>query len=147
MRPVIIIALLFLEVVAPVATYACTCICPNRVNDQKEMMREAKAVFVGEVIGFREATAEDSRNRSAPYVFRVRVDRYWKGVKTPEVSISAVRESLPGCCGEELKVGEKYLFYAVHKDLRTSCTRTRRLDRADEDLKVLGIGKSFYRSN
>jgi hypothetical protein len=146
MRSAIIIALLFF-VVAPVATNACTCICPNRVNDQKEMMREAKAVFVGEVIGFREATAEDSRNHSAPHVFRVRVERYWKGVKTPEISISAVSESLPGCCGAKLEVGEKYLFYAVHRDLRTGCTRTQRFDRADEDLKALGPGKTFDQRN
>jgi hypothetical protein len=139
----IIIALLFLPMVGPVSTRACTCVCPNRVNDQKEMMREAKAVFVGEVIGYREATGEDSRNHSAPYVFRVRVERYWKGVKTPEISISAVSESLPGCCGVKLEIGEKYLFYAVHKDLRTGCTRTQRVDRADEDLKALGPGKTF----
>lgn len=112
------------------------------MNDPKEMEREAKAVFVGEVIAKREATREDEHNHSSPYVIRMRVEHYWKWVKNPEISISALDEP-PRCCGTEFKVGEKYLVYAVHRDLRTGCTRTGKLASADEDLKALGPGKTF----
>jgi len=127
----------------PSASHACECHCDNPgMNGPKEMERRAKAVFVGEIIKLREATPEDERNHSSPYVFRVRVERYWKGVTTPEISISAM-DGPPGCCGIELKVGEKYLIYAVYKDLRIACTRTRPLESAAEDLKALGPGKTF----
>ena len=107
------------------------------------MMREAKAVFVGEVVKFHEATREDERHHSAPYVFTVRVERYWKGVKTQEVTVSAMGLTRPGCCEIALEEGYKYLFYVVGRSMSTGCTRTRLLEHADEDLKALGPGKSF----
>jgi hypothetical protein len=107
------------------------------------MERKAKAVFVGEVVGWHEATREDLRQHSAPFVFRMRVDRYWKGVKTHEVTISAMGVLLPGCCDIALKEGEKYLVYAVGKSMSTGCSRTRHLEQAGEDLKALGPGKPF----
>ncbi|MGC1906060.1 MAG: hypothetical protein WA715_19735 [Candidatus Acidiferrum sp.] len=63
------------------------------------MEREAKAVFVGEVIEEHGATPEELSHHAAPFVFRMRVERYWKGVKTPKVI--------------GLKIAEKYLAYAV----------------------------------
>jgi hypothetical protein len=107
------------------------------------MKREAKAVFVGEVIGLREATREDERHHSAPYVFQIRVERYWKGVKTQEIDISAMGVTRGGCCDIALSEGHKYLIYVVGKSLSTGCTRTRPLEQASEDLKILGPGKTF----
>ena len=136
-------AFLIFALSIPSTSLACECHCDQPgMNDPKEMERRAKAVFVGEVIAAREATREDERNHSAPYVFRLRVERYWKGVKTPEISISAM-DGPPHCCGMEFEVGEKYLVYAVDKNLGTACTRTRSLASADEDLKALGPGKTF----
>jgi hypothetical protein len=137
-------ALFAIALSIPSASHACECYCHHPgMNDPKEMERRAKVVFVGEIIAEREATQEDERTHSAPYVFLVRVERYWKGVKTPEISISAIGELQPGCCGVSLKVGQKYLVYAVGKDLSTGCTRTQHLENADEDLKALGPGKTF----
>ncbi|HEY1925553.1 MAG TPA: hypothetical protein VGG58_09880 [Candidatus Acidoferrum sp.] len=53
------------------------------------MERKAQAVFVGEAIEEHEATPEELSHHPAPFVFRMRVKRYWKRVKTPEVIIGA----------------------------------------------------------
>jgi hypothetical protein len=106
------------------------------------MMREAKAVFIGEVLEIREATPQENRKHSYFFVVRMRVDQYWKGVKTHEVLVSG-RGETGVCCDIRLDVGQKYLVYAVSKDMSTACTRTALLAQADKDLKVLGPGTTF----
>jgi hypothetical protein len=144
MRHAFIAALLLLVVVAPASTRACSCTCENRgINNPKEMMRESKAVFVGEVLEIRESTPDEQRRHSDLAVARMRIEKFWKGVKTEEILISGMGFTRGGCCDIALAVGHKYLVYATHKDLSTKCTRTRHLDEADEDLKALGPGKTF----
>jgi hypothetical protein len=143
MRTAIIIALLLVAVAAPLPTHACTCVCQNRVDDQKEMFQEASAVFVGEVLEIRDSTPEEQLHHSEESVARMRVERFWKGVKTKEILISAMGIKYGGCCDVLLKKGEKYLIYAVGEEMSTGCTRTKLVEQAKEDLKALGPGKTF----
>ena len=144
MRKALVIAFLLLAIVTPASTRACSCVCKNRgVNDPKEMMREAKAIFVGEVTDIREATPEEVRHHSDNFVISLRVEKAWKGVKEKDILISARGQLQPGCCDIRLEIGHKYLVYASRKDLSTGCSRTRPLEQSDEDLKALGPGKTF----
>ncbi len=115
----------------------------TELNDPKEMEREAKAVFVGEVIAMHDATPEELRHGSDKFEWEMRVERYWKGVETQQIFISARGVAMHGCCDIALAAGNKYLVYVVGKEMRTSCTRTKLLEQAADDLKVLGPGKTF----
>jgi len=70
------------------------------------MKHHAKAVFIGEVLEVREATKEEREEYSNFYVVRMRVQRYWKGIKSGEVSVET---DLTGC-GPNLRVGENIWF-------------------------------------
>jgi hypothetical protein len=85
------------------------------------MRHHAKAVFVGEVLEVRESKQTDE---VTPYAVRFRVERYWKGVETNEIT---VHTDLHGC-GPNLEVGNEYLVYAMSKQLETGCTRTRKIE-------------------
>jgi hypothetical protein len=111
------------------AVYACECL-PKR--SPRGELRQAKAVFVGEVV---EANVGGERG-----LFRFRVERSWKGVKEQFVSISSQR----GLCSLSFGVGERWLVYAYGDEMLTDfCMRTVRLENAAEDLKALGRGKVF----
>jgi hypothetical protein len=126
---------------------ACECYCSQRwLNNPVEMKRHAKAVFVGEVLEEREATRDEARELRVAFVVRMRVERFWKGVKTPEMVVNAMGELAPGCCGVSLKAGQRYLIYAVGRELSTGCTRSRHLEGAGEDLRALGPAQTFAQS-
>jgi hypothetical protein len=103
------------------------------------MKHHAKAVFIGEVLEVREATKAEREEYSNIYVVRMQVEGYWKGIKSGEVNVET---DLTGC-GPNLRVGNKYLVYAVGKRLNTSCTRTRVLEGAEKDLRALGPAKEW----
>ena len=139
----IFVPLLF-AMASPASVQACTCFCKNHgVDDPKEMERESKAVFVGEVIAMHDATPEEMRHGSDEFEWEMRVERYWKGIKTQQIFISAHGVAMHGCCDIALEMGNKYLVYVVGKEMRTSCTRTKLLEQAADDLKALGPGKTF----
>jgi hypothetical protein len=82
MRKVFITALFLVAIMAPASTQACSCFCKKSgLNDPKEMTREANMIFVGEILEVRQATDEERRHHADFNLMRVRVDRYWKGVK------------------------------------------------------------------
>ena len=125
--------------VAPVSVSCCTC---EIIGDgsPRSVMRRAKAVFIGEVLEVRPATTAEREDGSNSYIATVRVERFWKGVKDRKVSVET---DMVGC-GTNLEVGEKYLVYGIGKRLNTSsCSRTRKLKYAGQDLLVLGRGKEF----
>ena len=117
---------------------SCTCEVFSDGSPRSEM-HHAKAVFIGEVLEVRKATTAEQEDLFGPYIVRLRVERFWKGVKHSEV---LVETDLTGC-GPHFKVGQKYLVYGMRKQLHTGCTRTRLLDQADEELKALGPGKEL----
>ena len=122
----------------PAPSLACTIEIHGDGSPRSEM-RRSKAVFIGEVLEVRQATQEEQQEYSNSYIARVRVTRYWKGIKSAEVTV----ETDMFGCGPNLQAGSVYLFYAVGKRWNVSGTRTRRLEHAEEDLKVLGPGKPF----
>lgn len=101
--------------------------------------KNAKAVFVGEVIGM-----EKDGNKK---IFEFKVKRFWKGIKDTKVKV-AVRESPRFQAPYD--VGETHLVFA--KDDENGglwdgrCSRSRDLDgfspSLKEDLKKLGDGKT-----
>lgn len=107
--------------------------CPIRSESAADTLKNSEAVFLGEVVEIK--VAGDLSEA------RFMVVQSWKGVETEDVTILSnprLTES------PRYGVGENYLVFAGLKDgqLFTGvCSRTRRLDAAQEDLKQLGEGK------
>jgi hypothetical protein len=124
----------------PIGASACTCDLPFPVKTVKQQVVEArkqsKAVFSGEVV-------EVIADPQIAYVeVKFRVEKYWKGVLTNEVTVVTGRGS--GDCGYRFEVGAHYLVFAygAGKKFGTNiCQRTKGLAEAAEDLKLLGKGK------
>jgi hypothetical protein len=143
-RPLLAAVLAMICFFLPASAKPCECYCRhNWLDNPLEMKRHSKAVFVGEVLEEREATRAEARRLHVSFVVRLRVEQYWKGTRTREMIVSAMGELQPGCCGVSLKIGQRYLIYAVGKQLDTGCTRSRHLDGADEDLRALGPAQTF----
>jgi hypothetical protein len=102
-------------------------------------MHYAKAVFVGEVLEVRSATKSDREENPSPFIVRMRVERYWKGIKSGEINVET---DMTGC-GPYFRVGDKFLVYGMGKRLRTACSGTRKLEYAEENLQALGRSKEF----
>jgi hypothetical protein len=103
------------------------------------MKRHSTAVFVGQVADFAAPTSEAMKHYFG-FAVKFRVERYWKGVKAQEI---IVYMSSSCCSTLHPEIGNKYLVYAVGKRLETTCTRTRPLEAADDDLRALGSAKTF----
>ena len=134
MRILKLISLSFLAKVIFSASvcYACTCVSFSF----KEEVKQSKVVFSGEVF-------------SVEYVLNHRVITFnvidgWKGVDKSQLIV--VTEALGEACGYEFLDAKKYLVFA---DLNpednqlyvSSCSRTKRIDDAVEDIKKLGQPK------
>ncbi len=97
-------------------------------------------VFSGEVANIKPS---DSGGPSVAVTFKV--ERWWKQGGREEMTISSNVDDGANC-GFQFAVGQKWLVYAhasPRGELWTgSCTRTKGLAVATEDLKVLGKGKA-----
>src|SRR3972149_4946781 len=87
--------------------YSCTCVA-YADNSPRAWKGRSKAVFAGEVLEVRAATHAEKENWAGFYVVRLRVERYWKGVKGQDISVAS---DLVGC-GPNFRVGEKWIVYA-----------------------------------
>ncbi len=121
-----------LLVLAPREARACSCMAPP---PPAEARKGADAVFEGR------AFSMSSDSRRAHYRFEV--DRVWKGEVGGRVEISTALHS--AACGRTYRIGTKYIVYARRSpdgDLNDgSCSRTRAIHAATEDLEVLGAGR------
>ena len=131
-----VVILLLMPFLIPTRTFSCECVILGD-GSPNSMRHRAKAVFIGEVLEVRVATEAEREEYSNLYIVRMRVERYWKGIKSNEVTVET---DLTGC-GPNLQVGEKYLIYGMEKRLNTTCTRTRKLEYAEKDLEALGRAK------
>ena len=119
------------------------CLLPNRpINSAARCMIQPKsvedafkksdAVFVGEVIEVEDAGSL----REA----RFRVEQSWKGVETKEVIVFATRTAeSPRYQGKG-----QYLVFATLQNgklITGNCSRTKKIEQAQEDLQQLGAGK------
>lgn len=102
----------------------------------RSMLHHAKSVFTGEVL---EITSTPKEIEASSFAVRLRVNRFWKGVKTREVIVHTDMNS----CGPHFDVGREYLVYGFGKELETRYSRTRELRFADEDLRAIGPGKEL----
>jgi hypothetical protein len=103
------------------------------------MKSHAKTVFIGEALEITEMPKADLEIGASHYAVRLRVERYWKGVKTREV---VVHTDMVGC-GPQFEIGQKYLVCGFGRELETVNTGTRLLRYADKDLREIGLGKEF----
>src|SRR5690242_478124 len=116
--------------VSPAAACKCAPLTPVQAKEA------ATAVFEGHVVEVTEVPGPPGPQRTV----RLKVVRAWKGVTAEELVITTPAES--AACGVELAKDQSYLVYASQQDdtLRVhSCSRTRPLAEAEEDLNVLGM--------
>ena len=135
--------LLFLLGTRP--SYACTCQYPG--PSPSEAFEEASLVFSGtvlakhsfKILGEISEVSGGTTSRELERVedvYRIRVDRIWKG-ELDEIIYLSVYNSLNSCAGGA-SVGSRYLVY----DGLSPCGRTRLLSSAGQDLAGLGRGRS-----
>jgi len=128
---------------------ACSC-APS--GSPSEELKEAQAVFAGKVVRVREPRSKPVRNRRGRVVavrvsliakISFEVAKVWKGPDKDTILV----ETMTGCCacGYSFVEGEQYLVYAYgdgkNRLLASICSRTKRLEAAQEDLAELGEGK------
>lgn len=102
--------------------------CWIQPKSVKVTLKQSAAVFSGEVLGI--------GNGGNYLEVRLRVERSWKGVEGEEVSLltDSTTES------PHYRVGQKYLVFADKRDGKLftgNCSRTKRLEYAQEDLEKL----------
>ena len=117
---------------------ACTCVPSKGVAQDVEI---SSAVFSGKVIEIKRHDRTAEPFWQVEVIFEV--DKSWKGVDKRIVSVFTSSGS--ASCGYGFKKGRTYLVYtggSPQERLSTSiCNRTKRLNQAREDLRVLGAGK------
>jgi hypothetical protein len=127
--------------------YACSCVEP----EVPQAFREARAVFLGEVMEIIQPHTDRPTAPLADRLFRIKfkVERSWKGAATQEIVILS-DQGRAGCFswGPFLK-GKKYLVYAErrtpsrtpikHLAVLFSCNRTDLVANVTEDLKILDL--------
>ncbi len=131
------------------------CIIPGTPTVE---FRKSKAVFTGKVVGreyIKDENASSDLDAGERLVIKLAVERVWKGEIGDEVLMytSEVRHSngIFSMMAEDFRFedGEQYLVYAngEMKRLKTSaCMRTRKLEKAEDDLKELGEGHKPVKS-
>lgn len=144
---------------------ACSCVSmpDENVSDAvKYSAKQSTMVFAGKVVGFEyrkgipnqyiESREKDS-GKHIDYetlVVKFQVEQWWKGETPSEIFLvtdntrNSDGTTSNSSCDYNFKEGESYLIYAYGKqsELRTNyCSRTRPLNKAEEDLKILSEGK------
>jgi hypothetical protein len=115
---------------------ACKCM-PQSAADS---LAQAVAVFEGEVVELREPGPEKT-GPAAQRAVKLAVVRAWKGVEGEAVDVLTPSDG--AACGYTFVQGRSYLVYASADSdgLRVvSCSRTRPISEANEDLVLLGMG-------
>ncbi len=120
----------------PPASPRCSCIPPV---PPREALGQSDAVFAGRVVSVTERREEDPGHPGGPHLeVRIVAGRRWKGAGADTVVVRTADSS--AACGYPFEAGGEYLVYARGEDaLRVvSCSRTRPLAQAGEDLAALG---------
>ena len=107
----------------------------------KEALASSAAVFEGTVIDVREAQGHGQGQLSIEV--DLQVDRRFKDAEADTVTVITPESS--AACGYGFEVGETYLVYADQSNdsgqlLVSLCSRTARIEDADDDLTALGSG-------
>jgi hypothetical protein len=161
----IVISFVICLIVSATKVFACGCASSpdESVSDAvKYATEQSTIVFAGKVVGFEyrkgipnefmESQKDDSGNRIdyETKIVKFQVERWWKGEPVSEIFLvtdntkNSDGTGSGSSCDYHFKEGESYLVYAQGKksELRThSCSETKLLTKAEEDLKILGEGK------
>ncbi len=74
---------------------------------------------------------------------KIEVKEIWKGLLSKEVNIATPNQT--GMCGVSFEIGKSYLVFASHSaegNLSTGlCLKNKELEKAAEELEILGKGK------
>lgn len=112
---------------------ACSC----RVRSQADIAREAAAIFEGRVLS---VDRGDGLTGKRPTI-ELQVVRSWKGMDAEHATVTTGFSDAD--CGFGFQQGESYLVYAEQSDnalVVGSCSGSRRMLDASEDLAALGMG-------
>ncbi|WP_059174076.1 hypothetical protein [Bacillus sp. FJAT-27445] len=124
----------------PTQVAACSCAGPQPVESE---FQNKTAVFSGKVLKIEDRNFNLFTQSSAdPLTVIFEVKSVWKGPSQSQLIVTTAKSS--ASCGAELIEGNEYLVYASgnSEELTTGlCDRTKLLQNAAEDLKILGSGK------
>jgi hypothetical protein len=139
----ILLLSVFLITILPASVieiYACKCAMESSKLPLEQQvihsLKESKAVFTGKVTAIEKLTILSVK-------VTMKVDRVWKK-DLPETVILFTGVG-KGDCGYPFKEGESYLIYedsSSNSLVVNICSRTKLLSKADEELKILGNGKT-----
>ncbi len=125
-------------------TYACSCAA---TPSPRQALKEAKAVFVGEVVSKEVFEVKDEYGVQPVVRVKFIVSRVWKGVEGTEVIVNT--SGYNPACGFNFEKGKKYLVYAYPDRWKLNvfetniCNRTKELRSAARDLRVIGRGSEL----
>ena len=130
----------------PTVVAACSCALPPLGKTENQLIKlerkKSQAIFSGEVTEII-IPKLPSGEESWTATIKFKVLQSWKGIKTETVTVYTTNVCC--ICGYKFEIGEHYLVYAngtAKGELSTdTCTRTKKLLTATEDLRVLGKGK------
>ena len=135
------------------ASSSLACMCGDTRPTVAEARDKALMVFSGRVVAteYRDGAFDGGKPAGAELTAHFRIGRWWKGEPLPDIflfteqyqaadySISVVD------CAYRFEVGKRYLVYAgffLGRLRAIYCSRTSEIDKAAEDLKLLGHGKA-----
>ena len=133
MKTLLLFLLTVLSYFPPSHGAGATMRCFVEPKSVKVALKQSAAVFSGEVL--------EVKNGGNYLEVRLRVERFWKGVRAEEVSVSfdSNVES------PRYRIGQKYLVFAGRQEGKLftgqCCSRTKLLEYAQGDLQQLGEGK------
>ena len=125
--------------------YACSCDIPS----QRREFRGADAVFIGEVLKFKERAGVEINEDLIlfPYQVTFKVEKQWKGERQSQIT-ALTDLGIGPCGGFDLPVGERFLIYARRKSGQLTfwraCARSRKADNAKDEIK--NLGDFFFRA-
>lgn len=127
--------------------YACSCSDPS----QRQRFRAADAVFVGEVLEYKELTElehkeltkADTKKDLESFFYQVtfKIEKQWKGKRQSEITALADFDD-PGNCNDlDLSVGKRILVYAPREQgqflIYRDCGPNRTAEYAKNEIKRL----------
>lgn len=133
------LGMLTLSILALWSAPALACKC--KLQTVEEAKQDAVAIFEGRVTSIVDEPKTEN-NMFPGKTVTVALVRTWRGLENQEAVSVRTGES-GAMCGYGFEVGTSYLVYAAgepDKLLVTSCSRTRPLGEASEDLASLGAG-------
>ncbi len=141
-RPLLFVPCLSLVLMNAWVEPAKACKCAHPKPSPLQALKQADAVFIGKVTEITiQRTPEGYRQRR----LKIEASKTWKGITSKNVFVTTGFGQ--GDCGFPFVKGKTYVVYASrfkeNKQLHTNvCMRTRPLEEAREDLKLLGPAKA-----